>query len=53
MSTTQHRPFTAATDKFAYAQVFTRSMLPGYEGASRRRRARLLRRGRWSARHSD
>lgn len=31
MSNTDYRPFTAATNKFAYAQVFTRATLPRHD----------------------
>ena len=50
MSSTHPRPFTAATNKFAYAQVFTRASIRRPDEALPRRERRLhlplLRRGR-------
>ena len=55
MSTSGNHPFTAATNRLAYAQAFTRTSLPGHDGTmttGRWRRTPLLRRGRWAGRHA-
>ena len=53
MSSADRRPFTAATNKFAYAQVFTRDSIRRPDAAPQHREHRLhlpaLRRTRTSA----
>jgi hypothetical protein len=53
MSSAEYRPFTAATNKFAYAQVFTRASIRRPDEAPVRREHRLhlpsLRRSRTTA----